>query len=437
MKKLNQKYFTIAVYVLAVLAFSIVFLLFGLNLKTFFTFVGNILGKIASIFYGILFALILLPFVKMLERSFTNAFCRKKPRKFLVALFSLTTTYLLLLLVAFASVWFVIPALVDNFTELYERLLAYFGVADGNLSAAVGTVMEKLSAFVGKHSPFLVDLVASLEEYLEANVLNLQNAGSLVAKLVAFLGVLISQLSDIFLGLIISVYLLASRRVISGVCGKLVVAVFSEKHAVKLVVFFKRLYTDFCAFASSRILLSFVVCVAVFVLSWVGGIPMFSVIAIVLFLCQLIPTLGTFIGVLISSVIVLILSPVRAIFFIPALIAIEVLSTYLLMPLFLQKKLRPSHGTCAVLVLLGFALMGIVGAFLAVPVYATFSIEVRGILAHRLAKKKLPIATEAYENKDIQTILDESAVNEDEDDDASAVKTDAPQKDENASQTSL
>ena len=57
MKNMNQKYFTIAVYVLAVLAFSILFLLLGLNLGSFFSLIGNILDKLGSIFYGILFAL--------------------------------------------------------------------------------------------------------------------------------------------------------------------------------------------------------------------------------------------------------------------------------------------------------------------------------------------------------------------------------------------
>ena len=408
MKKLNQKYFTIAVYALAIIAFSILFLLLGLNLKSFFAFFGRIFGKLGSIFYGILFALVLLPFVKVLDREYAKLFSKKKPRNILVCAFSLSTVYICLLALIFAAIWFIIPALADNFAELYESILAFLGAADGDFSAPI----EKVSAFLTKifesTSPILTELVASLESYLEENILNLQNASSIVAGVVAVIGVLISQLSDIFLGLIISVYLLASRRAISGICGKLVVSIFSEKTAVKFVIFFKRLYTDFCAFASSRIVLSFFVCAGVFVLSWVGGIPMFSIIVIILFVAQLIPTLGTLIGVLASSAIVLILSPVRAIFFIPALIALEILTSYLVMPLFLQKKLRPSHGTCAVLVLLGYALLGLIGAFLAVPVYATLSIEVRSFMAHRLAKKKLPISPEAYEKTDLGTIIAES-----------------------------
>jgi len=408
MKKLNQKYFTIAVYALAVIAFSILFLLLGLNLRSFFTFFGRIFGKLGSIFYGILFALVLLPFVKILEREYGKLFCKKKPRRVLVSVFSLTTVYLCLLALLFAAIWFIVPAIADNFVELYERILAFLGAADGDFSAPIEKISALLTQLFESTSPILTELVTSLEVYLAENVLNLQNASSIVAGVVAVIGVLISQLSDIFLGLIISVYLLASRRAISGICGKLVVSLLPDKSAVKFVIFFKRLYTDFCAFASSRIVLSFFVCAGIFVLSWVGGIPMFSIIVIILFVAQLIPTLGTLIGVLVSSAIVLILSPVRAIFFIPALVTLEILTSYLVMPLFLQKKLRPSHGTCAVLVLVGYAVLGLVGAFLAVPVYATFSIEFRSFMAHRLAKKKLPISPEAYEKTDIGTIIAES-----------------------------
>ena len=51
------------------------------------------------------------------------------------------------------------------------------------------------------------------------------------------------------MGLIIAVYLLASRRAISGILGKLVVAILPERHVNRFVMFFKRLYTDFAAFS--------------------------------------------------------------------------------------------------------------------------------------------------------------------------------------------
>lgn len=426
MKRFNQKYFTIAVYALAVFAFAVLFLLLGLNFQSFLSFVGSLLGKIGAIFYGIFFALILLPFVKMFDRMYTRLFCRKKPRGVLVAVFSLTTTYFLLLVLFFTSVAFLIPAAIDNFTELYDRLSTYFGTEIG-ASSPLAAVKDWLASVFKDYSPVFMDIIESLEAYLSESILNVQSAGSLVAKFASFLGFLFSQLSDIFLGLILSVYLLASRRSISGICGKLVVALFSERFAVKFVIFFKRLYTNFCDFASIRILISFVVFVSVFVLSWIAGIPMFSVIAIILFFTQLVPVLGTLIGILISSVIVLILSPVRAIFFIPALIALEIVVANLVTPLFLKKALRPTFGTSAVVVLVGYALLGVAGAFLAVPVYATLNVEFRAFLAARLAKKKMPISTEAYEKGDIGTILSTNASTPDA---SQAESEDAPAENE-------
>lgn len=407
MKNMNSKYFTIAVYAIAVFAFAIVFLLLGLNLTSFVSLIASFVDKIGSIFYGILFALILLPFVKLLDREYERLFCRKKPRHVLVAVFSLTTTYVVLLSVLFLSVGFIIPAVIDNFTVLYNRLAEFFGADNGFLSV-IPALKEWFAETFETQSTVFAEVLDSLEAYIKENFLNVSNAGPLVAKIAAFFGLLFSQLSDIFLGLILSAYILASRRHISGVCGKIVVALFPEKFSVKFVVFFKRLYTNFCSFAASRIAVSFFVSVCVFFLSLIGGIPMYSVIVIILFIGQLVPTLGTLIGILLSSAIVLILDPWRAIFFIPALITLEIVAAHLVMPLLLKKALRPSSGTSAVIVLVGFSLLGPIGAFLSVPVFATLSVEFRTHLTSRLAKKNLPLSTESYENNSLRALLKES-----------------------------
>ena len=77
MKKLNQKYFTIAVYALAVIAFSLVFLLICINLGVITSAVGNFFSAIASILYGILFAFLLFPAVKRLDSLYTKLFAGK------------------------------------------------------------------------------------------------------------------------------------------------------------------------------------------------------------------------------------------------------------------------------------------------------------------------------------------------------------------------
>ncbi len=430
--KLNTKYFTIAVYALAVLAFTVVFLLLGLHLGEFTSFVGSLAGKIGSVFYAITFALVLLPFVKLAERLYTKIFCRKKEHPFLVSFFSILTVYLLLLGLIFVSVWFFIPAISKNFTELYGSIAALFTDLSQHWDEFFPNLEAWISSFDENNAKLITDLIASISTYIQDNFINTQNAGALASTLIAFASTVVSHLADIFLGLIISIYLLASRRFISGICGKLVVAVFPEKFALKFVIFFKRLYTDFCAFASARISISFAVSTTVFVLSWIFGIPMFSVIALILFFFQFFPAIGTVFGVAIASLIVLLLAPVKALVFIPALIIVEVLASRLFTPLFLQKKLRPSYGLSTVLVIVGAALFNLLGAFLAVPVYATLNVEIRSYLAHRLAKKHLPISNEIYAEHDLADVVKiaeetrarhESEKSDDTDDDGSTETT--------------
>lgn len=403
--KLNSKYFTIAVYALAVLAFTVVFLLLGLHLGEFTSLVGSLAGKISSIFYAIVFALVLLPFVKLAERLYTFFFCRKKEHPFLVSFFSILTVYLVLLGLIFVSVWFFIPAISKNFTELYDTLSSFLADFSLHWQDFFPHLEEWLSSFDESSSVFFADVIASVTDYIQENFLNTQNAGALASALISFVSGLVSQLADIFLGLIISVYLLASRRFISGICGKLVVAVFPEKFALKFVIFFKRFYTDFCAFASARVAISFGISAVVFVLSWIFGIPMFSVISLLLFFFQLFPAIGTVLGVVLASVIVAVLAPVKSLVFIPALIIVEVLTSRLFTPLFLPKRLRPSYGLSAVLVIVGAALFNLIGAFLAVPIYATLNVEIRSYLAHRLAKKHLPISNEIYAEHDLEDVV--------------------------------
>ena len=70
MKKLDSKYFTIAVYTFAVLAFSLLFLLICLNFGIITAAFSSFLSAITSILYGVFFAFLLFPAVKRLDGLF-------------------------------------------------------------------------------------------------------------------------------------------------------------------------------------------------------------------------------------------------------------------------------------------------------------------------------------------------------------------------------
>ena len=385
MKKLNQTYFTIAVYALAVIAFSLVFLLLCVNLGMITSAIGSFLSAIASILYGILFSFLLFPAVKRLDILYTRLICKKKPHPFWVSGLSLATALLIALGIIAALLVAIIPRLISDAGELYTFIL---------------NTKARLDAFIAQNAevhPTLHDLYMALTGFLFGTGATSSLMDTLVSSMTGILSVIVGQVSSIFMGLIIAVYLLASRRAISGITGKLVVALIPNRLVNRFVLFFKRLYTDFASFSFNRIVIAFFFGGASLLLCLLLRVPLLSVIVILVLLSQLIPVVGPILGTTVSVLLVIILKgPWWGLLFAAALIALEIFTTNVVLPHMLPKKLRPPYAVTAAVVLLSLSLFGVIGAFAAVPIYATLNIEVRRFLVHRLAKKNLPVSAESY-----------------------------------------
>lgn len=408
MKKLNQKYFTISVYVLFVLAFSFLFAAFCLNFGSIVDGFGSFLAAIASILYGILFAFVLLPAVKRFDLLFEKLFSRKKAHPLLVSGFSIGATFLLMLGVVATVLIFLIPLLIDDLTTF---------------SSFIWELQKTVETYVAENAveyPILADIYHTVIQFLLGGEgdLPMLDAGvsSAITSLSGVLSGVISQASSISMGLIVAIYLLASRRVISGIFGKFVVALIPRKHSTRFVLFFKRFYTDFCAFAFTRIMVTLFLSACTLLLCYFMNISLSSVVVLAILISHMIPVIGPIVGVPATVLLVFLLSSTwKGIVFTVVLLALELLCVNVIMPHLLPKKLRPPYSLTAVIVLLGAAFLSLFGAFIATPVYTTVSVEIRHYIGHRLAKKKLPVSAEAYENFDYTTLDEaEKAIKEEE-----------------------
>ena len=390
MKKPDQKYFTVAVYAFAVLAFSILFLMLCVNFGLITSAVGSFFSAIGAILYAILFALLLLPAVRRLEKGYERIFCRKTPHPNLVSGLAITTAILLTFVAILVLLVGIVPHLMGDAEQLYS---------------AVTGAQSSLESFVTSHSenfPFLGNLYDAFKAILKSG--STDTTLTPIFSPFNALGTAASQLSNIFLGLIIAVYFLASRRMISGIMGKIMVALFPRRRAVGIVHFFKRLYTDFSAFASIRLLSAFLLSLLTLLLCLALQIPLLSILVIVALVSHLIPVIGPILGDTAAIIFVFILKPwYVAVIFALLLLSFEILAASIILPRMLPKKLHPPYALTALAVLVGFFFFGIIGAFVAVPLYATLNIEVRRFLLHRLHKKGLPTTAEAYRSFSAET----------------------------------
>ena len=128
MKKINEKYFTIAVYTLLTAFLVLLFGLLVFNLSSFFSLLGQGIRAVSAILYAILFALLLLPWVKQCEKLWSKAVSRKKPRPRLSSVLGIVTAYFCTLVILGLIFGALIPALIANIDSFSDVFSSSFGL---------------------------------------------------------------------------------------------------------------------------------------------------------------------------------------------------------------------------------------------------------------------------------------------------------------------
>lgn len=390
--KLNQKYITISAYVLGVILFGLLFLLFASNFFKVIEFIKGIIHEVRAIIYGAIFALFFFPFLRTNEKIFTKLFCRKKDRPKLVKIFSLITIYIVFFLVVALVVTMILPPMLSTVTELRATLIT-----------SINNTRHWIETLVSD-SPLLFNMYDSIAKYLSEDLFSTSES-SLVSRVQSIGTKIVGEIVEIIIGLILSVYFLSSRKYISSVLGKALAAVFTPQHERKIAHFIKRFYTDFNEFISARVLCSLYISSITFLVCRLFNIPFYPLIFLIMLVLNIVPVFGPLISTLLTVVTIFITSRHHTLILLATILLTQLFENLIIDPAMLKKKLRPNVGAAIAVSLVFYALFGLLGALISIPLYATLSVELRALSAKLLSKKKLPIDTCLYIGYDLSAAL--------------------------------
>ncbi len=395
MKKfqLNKQYLTIGLYCLGVAVVSLLFGLIVFNLGGIFGFLGRAIGAIKALPYGILLALILYPFVILSTKMYSRLLEKRRPRPRLVSALSLVTVYLGMLLVLGILILGIVPPMIDTVSELIDQISSSYTVIEASLRELMAK-SDLLASFADATIEFVRTTLSRLVSTDIASV-----ATSLLA---GFVG----EAFDILVGLVISIYLLAGRHMMGCLAGKCVAAILPAGGSHRVTMFIKRLYANFTEFISARILSALFLGGGSYLFFRLLGIPYYPILTLVIMVLNFFPVFGTIFSFLVCGVVLLITKPFYTLPVLLILAALELIDNLLIEPHTLTHKvLRQNVGATIVLLLCGYALLGIFGALIAIPVYATIQNSLRAFSVHLLNRRGLPSAIEEYENFNIRLYM--------------------------------
>ncbi|MCL2517002.1 MAG: AI-2E family transporter [Oscillospiraceae bacterium] len=389
----DKKYLTITVYACIISAVSVLLVFACINFKYIIDFISRFFRLASPLMYGFIIAYLFNPLMKFCESKF-KFIERKKPHKKLKRILSMVITYLLFTIIFVLFIALVVPQIVSSYNDLQAKLVDYFNSTQAlieNLaesSALIKTIYDRIIEFVDINK-----ITDSLVEILQGTYVVIQNITPYISNFVINI---FGQFINVLLGIIFSIYFLASKEKLNAQIQKTMYAFIKKTNVEKIVEFGKFTDKTFGGFIVGKILESVIVGVVTFVILALINMPYYPLVALIVGVTNVIPFFGPFIGAIPSAFIIFIADPAYTIWFTIIIVVIQQLDGNILGPKILGNKTGLSAMWVIVAIIVMGGLYGIVGMFIGVPIFAVLYAVLKSFAEKRLAKKELPINTEDY-----------------------------------------
>ncbi|MCC8128167.1 MAG: AI-2E family transporter [Clostridiales bacterium] len=317
---------------------------------------------------GGVIAYILKPMCNFLEKQIG----KRLPRQ--AAALSVTLTMLLAFFVVGVLLVLVVPSLLQSIYTIALMIPNSVQRFSEWLLKVTGD-NEVLSNYIQNLSG---DLSTTLSDWLSGKLVpGLQKIAGSVAS---GMGSVISFFKNAFMGCIVAIYLLVSRKKFAEQAKKILYSAFSRKWADRILE--EVIYADrmFCGFISGRLMDSLIIGVICFVALMILGIPYAMLVSVIVGVTNIIPFFGPFIGAVPSFLLILIADPIKSLIFVVFVVILQQFDGNILGPKILGNVTGLSSFWVLFSILFFGGLFGFVGMLIGVPVFAVIYDVIRKLV---------------------------------------------------------
>lgn len=347
----------------------------------------NLLKKIIEIFIPFLIGLGLAFVMNVLLRPLEKIWCKiwskckskwyekaKRP-------VCLVLTVLIFVGVIFALVFMVLPELIrtgENFVAMLPDYIA-------NLNSWWGGVQGRLSHY-GVSLPE-ISLSADKIAEIMTPIIN-ENKDILVNKTLTITGSIFSGIVNIVLAFAFSIYLLAQKEKIGDRIRQILYAFFADRKVDKVLNFANITNQTFTNFIRGQFTEAVIIGLLCFIGMKIFRMPYAPIISVLVGATALIPMVGAFVGTAIGAFLILLVEPIKAVWFIVFIIVLQQLEGNLIYPKVVGKSVGLPGMLVLTAVTIGGNAFGLVGMLLSVPTVAVLYCLLKQIVEARLGRKQ-------------------------------------------------
>lgn len=389
-----RNYICWGVTALLVIMLSTAFAFFLSRFGAVKSMIGRIIQILMPVIYGAVLAYLLLP-VYNRSRSLTKVWISSvsKKEKTVKALSKAAATLvsLVFLFVIVAGLfWMVIPQIYTSIIGLQETL----GENVNNLAVWLQKLLEDNPSVEQAVIPIYEQLTSRLEEWLTTYLV--PNMSTVIGSLSSGLLSVLLALKNILIGIIVMVYLLNIKETLAAQGKKIIYSILPLKAANQGIEEIRFIHRIFGGFITGKLLDSLIIGILCFVLLNAMKMPYVLLVSVIVGVTNVIPFFGPFIGAIPSAFLILLVSPVKCLYFVIFILLLQQFDGNILGPKILgQSTGLPSFWVLFSILLFG-GLFGFVGMIIAVPTFAVLYSLISRLVNRSLRKRNLSLETESY-----------------------------------------
>lgn len=380
-KKLyHKKYFTIALYALAVIFALILLLAFALRFGRIREMLDGVLTILRPITIALVLAYFCNPMMSIGER-YVFGWLDRFPRfpKVFKRVFSLLLSYLLILLLIAAILLLTLPEIINN----YETLI-------GNLTGFVLTAADWANNILH---------LANMDSIEQLIIKNSDRILSAVAPMLTDLLASLSTLTvSVVLAAILSFYMLLYKEFWTSGLKRTMAAILPRRWYAEMTETLAFANRTFGRYLLGSVFDSILVGCECFLLLFIFNVPYAALVSVLVGVTNIIPYFGPFIGAIPAFFIILTQDTFKAFLFVALIFIVQQIDGNLINPRIIGKTTSVNSMWVILAITAIGGWLGIIGMVIAIPLFSVIYMLISRFVNRRLEKKGLPTEREPYAN---------------------------------------
>ena len=397
----DKKYLYWGITAFLVIAAEILFYMAISYLPSLGKSVGRLVGILSPFVWGLAISYLLHPMMRALERRvFTPLSKRlyKGKKAYQSARFarsmSVLVSEIVLLTVIVALFYLILPQLYSSIVMIVDNSPTYIA----NLTAWVEQMFQDFPELENYLSNALTDVNTNVFDWVRSTLL--PGLGSVVSNVTAGVAYVVKGVYNLIIGIIVSVYIMGNFEGFSAGARRLGYSLFGIEGAEKIRDGMAFTDKTFMGFINGKLLDSAIIGLICYIVCAILNMPYALLVSVIVGVTNIIPFFGPLIGAVPSTIIILMVSPMKALIFVAFIIILQQIDGNFIGPKILGSSIGINGFWVMFSIILGAGLFGFWGMLLGVPVFVLIYTVIENAVVKRLKKNDLPWETADYENLD-------------------------------------